>query len=65
MTSGSLTWGAELDEGLDASDTTPFLRENAVLTVYEGRSPLGRHRVSNLRPRAQTHCGWGHRGSWV
>jgi hypothetical protein len=27
MTSGSLTWGAELDEGLNGSDTTPFPEE--------------------------------------
>jgi hypothetical protein len=26
MTSGYLTWGEELDEGLDGSDTMPFPR---------------------------------------
>jgi hypothetical protein len=36
MASWSLTWGVELDEGLDASDTTPFLEENVVMTVYWG-----------------------------
>jgi hypothetical protein len=36
ITSGSLTWGAELDEGSDGSNTTHFPRENAVLTVYGG-----------------------------
>jgi hypothetical protein len=36
MTSGPLTWGAELDEGSDRSNTMPFPRENAVLTVYRG-----------------------------
>jgi hypothetical protein len=34
VTSGTLTYGAELDEGSDGSDTTPFPGENVVLTVY-------------------------------
>jgi hypothetical protein len=41
MASGSITWGAELDEGPDGSDTTSFPEENAVMTVYEGRPPSG------------------------
>jgi hypothetical protein len=40
-TLASLTWGAELDEGPDGSDTTPFPGENAVLMVYGGRSHWG------------------------
>jgi hypothetical protein len=36
MTSGSLTWGTELDEDPGGSDTTPFPRENALMTVYGG-----------------------------
>jgi hypothetical protein len=60
MASGSLTWGAELDEGPDGSDMMHFLEENVVLTVYRGRPTLGRHSVSNLSPRAPTHCDWGH-----
>jgi hypothetical protein len=36
MTSGSLTLGAELDEGPDGSDTMPFPKENAVLMVHGG-----------------------------
>jgi hypothetical protein len=63
MTLGSLTSGAELDEGLDGSDTMPFPEENVVLMVHGGRPPLGRHHVSNLSPRALTRCGWGHGGS--
>jgi hypothetical protein len=62
MTSGSLNWGAELNEGPDRSDVMPFPRENAILVVYGGRRPLGRRRMSNARPRAPTCCGWGHRG---
>jgi hypothetical protein len=33
MSSGSLTWDAELDEGPDRSDMMPFPAENAVLMV--------------------------------
>jgi hypothetical protein len=62
MTSGSLTWGTELDEGSDRSDTTPFLEENAVMTVFEGCPPWERCRMSSLGPRSPTHDGWGHGG---
>jgi hypothetical protein len=65
MTSRSLSWGVELDEGPDGSDTMPFNGENVVLTVYGGCPPLGRRRVSNISPRASTHYNWGHRGSGV
>jgi hypothetical protein len=50
MTSGSLTWGAELDKGPDKSDTMPFPEENAVMMVYGGHPPSGRHCVSSLSP---------------
>jgi hypothetical protein len=36
MTSGSLTWGAELDEDSGGSDTTPFPGENTFMMVYGG-----------------------------
>jgi hypothetical protein len=39
MTLRSLALGAELDEGLDGSDTTPFPKENVVMTIYEGPPP--------------------------
>jgi hypothetical protein len=39
MTSGTLTWGAELDEGPNGSNTMPFPEENAVMMVFEGRPP--------------------------
>jgi hypothetical protein len=32
-TLGSLTWGAELDEGSDGSGTMPFPEENAIMVV--------------------------------
>jgi hypothetical protein len=65
MTSGSLTWGVELNEGRDRSDTTPFPKEKAVMMVYPGRPPSGRRCVSNLSPRALIRCSWGHGGSGV
>jgi hypothetical protein len=64
-TSRSLTWGAELDEGPDGSNTMSFFKENAVMTVYGGHPPSGRHHMSILSPRAPTHYGWGHGGSGV
>jgi hypothetical protein len=62
-----LTWGAELDEGPDDSDTMPFPKENAIMMVYGGRPPSGGggRRLSNPSPRAPTHCGWGHGDSVV
>jgi hypothetical protein len=62
MTSGSLTWGVELDRGPNKSDTIPFPEENAIMMVYEGRPLLGRRCESSLSPRAPTCYGWGHRG---
>jgi hypothetical protein len=59
MTSGSLTWGAELDEGLDGSDMMPFPEENAVMMLYGGRPPSGRRRVTRLSPKTPTRRGWG------
>jgi hypothetical protein len=53
MTSGPLTWGADLDKDPGGSDMTPFPMENAVTTVCGGWPPLGRHRMSNLSPRTQ------------
>jgi hypothetical protein len=65
MTSGSLTWCAELDENPGGSDTTPFPGENALMAVYGGRLPLGRCHVSNLIPRASARCGRGYGSSGV
>jgi hypothetical protein len=65
MASGSLTWGVELDEGLDRSDTTPFPEQNVIMMVYGGRPPLGRLRVFNLSSKAPTCYSWGHGGSGV
>jgi hypothetical protein len=53
MTSVSLTWGVELDEGPDGSHTMPFHEENAVMMVYEGRPLSGRRRMSSPTPGPQ------------
>jgi hypothetical protein len=65
MTLGSLTCGAELDEGVDGSDTMLFPEENVIAMVYGGHPPSGRHRVTSLSPRTPTHYGWGRGGSEV
>jgi hypothetical protein len=36
MTSGSLTWGTELDEGPNGSDAASFPEENDIMTVFGG-----------------------------
>jgi hypothetical protein len=63
MTSGSLTWGVELNEDPGGSDTMPFPEENTVMMVYGGHPPPRRHRVSNLSPRAPSCCVQGYEGS--
>jgi hypothetical protein len=65
ITSGSLTWGAELDEGTDGSDIALFPEKNATMTVFEGRPPWERHRMSSVDPRIPIHGGWGRGGSRV
>jgi hypothetical protein len=42
MTSGSLTWGAELNVGLDGSDMAPFRMENVIVMVHGGHPPSRR-----------------------
>jgi hypothetical protein len=64
MTSGSLTWGAELDEGPYGSDTMPIPEENTIMMVYREHPPSGRHHVSKLSPMPLTHCQLGTRGLW-
>jgi hypothetical protein len=41
MTSESLTWGTESDEGPDRSDAALFPKENAVIMVFGGRPYWG------------------------
>jgi hypothetical protein len=53
MTSRSLTWVTELDEGPDENDAMSFPEENIVMTVYGGWPLSGRHRVSGPSPRTQ------------
>jgi hypothetical protein len=56
MTSGSLTWGAELDKGPNWSDATPFPKENAVMEVYRGRTPIGK--TPHVQPKPQDPNSW-------
>jgi hypothetical protein len=60
MISRSPTRGMELDEDLGGSNTMPFPRENAVMAVYRGHPPPGRHHVSKRSPGPPTcifvHC---------
>jgi hypothetical protein len=60
MISGFLTQGTELEEDPGGSDTMPFPREDAIMTVYGGCPPPRRCHMSTLWPRASTRCGWGH-----
>jgi hypothetical protein len=56
MTSGSLTRGIEVDEVPDEGDTTPFPREDVIMTIYDGRPLLGMCRMSNLSLGSLAHC---------
>jgi hypothetical protein len=60
MTSGSITWGADLNEGPNKSGATPFPEENIIMIAFEGRPLFGGCRKSSLGPRISTHGGWGH-----
>jgi hypothetical protein len=57
LTLGSLTWGADLDEGPDGSDTTPFPEENINMTIFGGLPLVGRYRRCSLGPRIPTRGG--------
>jgi hypothetical protein len=59
MTSGSLTWGAELDEGPDGSNMTLIPKENTIMIVYGRRPLLRRRRISGISRRTPTRYGWG------
>jgi hypothetical protein len=65
ITSGTLTWIAELDKGPNGRDTTLFPEGNTVIMVYGGHPPSGRHDMSNLGPRTPSRCSWGHGDSGV
>jgi hypothetical protein len=62
MTSLSLTWGTEPDEGPDGSDVAPFPEENVIMMVFGGRPLAGRRHMSSLGARIPTHGGWGRGG---
>jgi hypothetical protein len=58
MISGSFTRCMELDKDPSGSDTMPLLGEDAAMTVYGGRLPLERHRMSKLSPGPQLIVVW-------
>jgi hypothetical protein len=47
MASGSPARGMEVDEVPDEGNTMPFLREDAVMTIYDGCPSPGMHRASD------------------
>jgi hypothetical protein len=53
MTSGYLTWGAELDEGPDGSDAALFPKENVVMMVFGGRPQWGGAAYPSYAPGSQ------------
>jgi hypothetical protein len=56
-TSGFLTQVNELEEDPGGRGARPFPGEDAVMTVYDGHSPLRRHCTSNLNPGTLICCG--------
>jgi hypothetical protein len=59
MASGSLARGMEVDKVLDEGNTTPFLREDAVMMIYDGCPSLGMRCASNPSLGTLTRYSWG------
>jgi hypothetical protein len=59
MTSGSLARGMEVNDVPDEGNMMPFPREDAVMTIYDGRPSQGMHSVSNPSLGTPARCGWG------
>jgi hypothetical protein len=55
----------EVDEVPYEGDTTPFLGEDAVMMIYDGRPSPGTHRVPNSSIGTPSHYGWGHGNVWT
>jgi hypothetical protein len=49
----------EVDEIPNEGDTTPFPREDAVMTIYGGSPSAGMHRTSDPSLGTLAHYGWG------
>jgi hypothetical protein len=60
-----ITWGVELDEGLDGSNAMLFQRKLPSRRSTGDAPHRRRCRMSSLIPRTPTHCGCGHGGSGV
>jgi hypothetical protein len=61
MTTGSLSWGMEIDEAPVEGDTVPFPGEDAVMTIFGSFPSLEKHRGLDPRKRTPSHNsqGWG------
>jgi hypothetical protein len=61
MTTRSISWGVEVDEAPIEGDTTPFLKEDAIMMILRRHPSLEKNR--GLDPSMQTpYCsnlGWG------
>jgi hypothetical protein len=49
-----------VDEVPNEGDTVPFLEEDTVMMIYDGRPPLEMRHMSNLSLGTPAHCEWGH-----
>jgi hypothetical protein len=59
MASGSLSRDMEVDKVPNEGDAMPFPREDAAMTIYNGRPSPGMRRTSNPSLGTPTRCGWG------
>jgi hypothetical protein len=59
MASGSLARGMEVNEVLDEGNTTPFLREDAVMMIYDWCPSLGMRCASNPSLGTLARYSWG------
>jgi hypothetical protein len=59
MAPGSLAQGMEVNEVPDEGNTTPFLGEDVVMTIYDGRPSPRMHHVCNPSIGTLGHYSWG------
>jgi hypothetical protein len=59
MTSGSLPWSMEVNDALDEGDSTTFLREDKVMTIYDACPSPGMRRISDPNLETLARCTWG------
>jgi hypothetical protein len=61
MTSGSLSWGMEVNEISDEGDTMPFHEEDAVMMIYDRHPSPGMRHASNPSLGTPARDGWGYK----